>query len=200
VGVCVLIALPFSFARINPLMRPHDFGQQQESQLAVLRGSAHAAEAAIAAQKAHLGRLRTDLARQAVPLQPARDVNRRLAELTELAAGAGLEVSEILPAAALPGSRYDTVPIRIRGRAATPRARRSSASSPGPSRTPPSIPSSCPASPPSLTPGGVSSPTRLVRHADRRRTVGGWGGRGSRRAFPISNFQLSEAGAWTGQR
>jgi hypothetical protein len=120
VGLCVLIALPFSFARINPLMRPRDYGDRQAAQLTVLRGSARAAQAAIAAQKARLAELQADLARQTVPLQPARNVNRRLAELTDLAAGTGLEVSEIVPAPAVAGSRFDTVPIRIRGTGSYP--------------------------------------------------------------------------------
>lgn len=120
IGVCVLIAVPFSFPRINPLMRPPDYGARQAAQLAVLRSSTQGAQHAIAAQKAHLAGMRADLARQTVPLQPARNVNRRLAELTDLAAGAGLEVSEIVPAAAVPGARFDTVPIRIRGTGSYP--------------------------------------------------------------------------------
>lgn len=120
IGLCVLIAVPFSFPRINPLMRPHDYGAQQVAQLGVLRSNVQAADKAIAAQKARLAELRADLARQTVPLQSARTVNRRLAELTDLAAGAGLEVSEIVPAAAVAGSRFDTVPIRIRGAGSYP--------------------------------------------------------------------------------
>jgi Tfp pilus assembly protein PilO len=120
IGLCVLIAVPFSFPRINPLMRPPDYGAQQAAQLAVLRSSTQAADKAVALQKARLAEMRADLARQTVPLQPARNVNRRLAELTDLAAGAGLEVSEIVPAAAVAGSRFDTVPIRIRGTGSYP--------------------------------------------------------------------------------
>ena len=120
VGVCLLLALPFSFPRINPLMRPPDYRAQQTAQVAVLRSSARATRGAIAAQTTRLADLRADLTRQAVPLQPARNVNRRLAELTDLAAGSGLEVSQILPSAPVPGSRFDTVPIHFRARGGYP--------------------------------------------------------------------------------
>lgn len=54
---------------------------------------------------------------QRVMLQPVSQTNRRLAELTRITAGHGVEIQALLPQSAMKNTRYAAVPIRISGRA-----------------------------------------------------------------------------------
>jgi len=60
-----------------------------------------------------LGNVQQTLAKADVPLQPARTVNQRIAALTALANEVGLEVQSINTSAAIPGTRFGQVPIRL---------------------------------------------------------------------------------------
>lgn len=49
------------------------------------------------------------------PLDPPSRVNQRVKDLTDIAAGCGLKVGEIGPGAPAAGTRFTTVPIRLKG-------------------------------------------------------------------------------------
>jgi Tfp pilus assembly protein PilO len=124
VGICLLLSLPFCFARVNPLMRPKDYAAGQEAHLEAhleaLRSSAAKLAGSVADEKGKLEELRRTLDREKIELQSARQVNSRIARLTELAARAGLEVDEVAPGKADIGPRYETVPLRLRGSGSYP--------------------------------------------------------------------------------
>ena len=111
--VCLLGALPFCLAGTNPLLRPRVSVADQRAELEALSKTAARLASAIAAQQKILSEMRAALAEGAVQLAPARDVNRRIARLTEIAARTGLEVDEVLPGKARTHPKYDTVPFHV---------------------------------------------------------------------------------------
>ena len=48
-------------------------------------------------------------------LQPAAQINRRIAQVSDLAAKAGLKIDDIAPGTAVRGAQYDMIPIRLAG-------------------------------------------------------------------------------------
>ena len=119
-ALCVLAALPFCFARVNPMLRPKSYIAEQKARLESLRKS-HAELAAAASRRENrLIQTRRALSREKIQLQSAGSVNRRLAKLTDLAESTGLKVDEILPGESTRTGPYETVPVELRASGAYP--------------------------------------------------------------------------------
>lgn len=113
--ICIAAAVPFCFARVNPLLRSTGQAAEQGDRLAGLREQAERLSRSARAHTDRLAGLQEVLQHENVTLQPARQINRRLALLTGLAATAGLEVDEVLPGQAERCQDYQAIPISVRG-------------------------------------------------------------------------------------
>lgn len=96
---------------------------QRETQLRDL--SIHRHKSAIVSAnltKARLGHVaaREDLARTALSLDPATEVNARLAGITRLAGDSQLTIDEVQPGHAVPSAEYQEVELKIAGSGAYP--------------------------------------------------------------------------------
>lgn len=120
-GAIVLVAAAGLFVpRINPLLRSDAFAMQQQQQLALALRSEKDLKGFLVDQKAKLADILAVVRKEKIQLESARSINRRIASLTRLAVGSGLSVEEILPGAATPGERFDTVPVRMRASGSYP--------------------------------------------------------------------------------
>jgi len=113
VAVMVVASAGLFMPRINPLLRGDDFAHQQQAQLAVALRNEKDLGAFLVDQRARLAEIRAGLQKEKIQLESARNINRRIASLTRLAAGTGLSVNEILPGATVSGERFDSVPVRM---------------------------------------------------------------------------------------
>lgn len=114
-GLCALLTVAAWFAGVKPsLERLRQVGQQEE-QLATLRQQAGDLSARTKELEARRDQVARSLTDNAVRLQPATKINRRLDELTQLAVTCQLKVDEIQPGKTRPTSRHEVVPIRLRG-------------------------------------------------------------------------------------
>jgi Tfp pilus assembly protein PilO len=112
-AVCALAALPLCLPTVNPLLRPMGYLADQRNQLNVLRDNTASLAQGLANQQRQLKRLHKNLEKHKIQLQSAGNLNRRIAKLTSLAAGSGLEVDEILPGRPSRGGKHETVPVRL---------------------------------------------------------------------------------------
>ena len=85
----------------------------QAEALEVARRDHAAAMSTLAATRSRLVKVQDDLAANAIQLEPASAVNRRLADLSELATRCGLEVDELKPAEPLSGRHSQRVPVHM---------------------------------------------------------------------------------------
>lgn len=111
--------LSVTFVAYLTLVRP-GFNEHAESNR--LRSQLAEKSVAVADARKSLAALRTSLdqtlaAVQELPLrlEPAAQVNRRLAQLADLAVEVGLELHQMQPDPARAGDRYDVVPIVLSG-------------------------------------------------------------------------------------
>ena len=118
--LCVLITLPVFLTPLNPLLRPQAASADQQGDTRSLGEKAGKLTASLAAHRARLEELNRVLGAEAVRLEPARDLNSRLAKLTDLAVLAGLRVDEILPGSGTSGPHSRKMPIYLRARGRLP--------------------------------------------------------------------------------
>jgi hypothetical protein len=119
-ALCVLVALPFCFARVNPLLRSTGQVAKRRARLEALAADTGRVAQSLASQKERLGGLLTDLQRQKARLESAGNLNLRIAKLTSLAAATGLEVEEILPVSPTGPAGHRTVPVKLLARGSYP--------------------------------------------------------------------------------
>ena len=114
-GVCAVLALAFFLGGLLPLMRRHEGLAAEQSELAAQRARATKLKAALAAARGQLDAVGRDLAECPLRLRPVSNVNRVLAEISDLAGASGLKIHEIRPGPACAGAHYETVPIVLSG-------------------------------------------------------------------------------------
>jgi Tfp pilus assembly protein PilO len=113
-GAILLIAASGLFLpSVNPLLRSESFARQQQEQLSVALRSEKDLKAFLVDQRGRLAEINATLEKEKIQLESSRNINRRIASLTKLAAGAGLSVDQILPGVPTPGERFDRVPVRM---------------------------------------------------------------------------------------
>ncbi len=113
------IAAGAYYFELAPAMEAREERAHNAAELTDAREKSVDLEMAAAAVREKLHGVKQSVA-QSVKLEPAAQINARVAKLTELAAGNSLQVDAIEPGAgAASGSgRYDTIPIRLSGRGA----------------------------------------------------------------------------------
>ncbi len=122
IGIAIIIAaaLPLLFPGVNPLLRSTEHIDQLRTQLAVARRNEKDVNEFLVDQRARLAEIRISLRKERIRLESARNVNQRIASLTTLAAGTGLNVDEVLPGQAKRSTRFDSVPVRMNGTGSYP--------------------------------------------------------------------------------
>jgi len=113
VACAVVTALFFVFGVMPLLQRKHAFARQAD-RLADFRRKAAGLEATAAGLKRRLATARKAL--EETPLTVSRaayHVNRRIAQLADLAAETGLTINEIQPGEPSSSLRFETVPVRL---------------------------------------------------------------------------------------
>ncbi len=119
-AVVVVAALPLLFPRVNPLLRSTEYIEQQRAQLAIARRNEKDLNTFLLDQRTRLAEIRVNLRKGNIRLESARNVNQRIASLTSLAAGTGLNVNEVLPGETKRSARFDSVPVRMNGTGSYP--------------------------------------------------------------------------------
>jgi Tfp pilus assembly protein PilO len=119
-AIIVAAALPLLLPRVNPLLRSGSLLEQQRAQLAIALRNEKDLNDFLVDQRGRLVEIQASLVKERIRLESARNINQRIAKLTSLAAGAGLNVNEILPGATVRGERFDSVPVRMNGTGSYP--------------------------------------------------------------------------------
>lgn len=114
-GVCVVLALAFFLGGLLPLMRRHEGLTARQSELAAQRARGAKLKVALAVARSQLDAVGLALAESPLRLRPVSNVNRVLAEISNLAGTSGLNIHEIRPGPASAGAHYGTVPIVLAG-------------------------------------------------------------------------------------
>src|SRR5437868_5910865 len=104
------------FSQIAPAIDRHEQAKAQAAQLVADQSKARELERSLIALKDHLEKSQQAAAGSQLTLEPATQLNTRLARLTDLAAHNGLQVDVIESGATRMQPRYSTIDIRIAGR------------------------------------------------------------------------------------
>lgn len=117
IGALVLAALTVVFAAGPVWMLVHQRSQaaDRRAQLEVALSEKTRLTTELAGLRGRTADVLAELDDGAIVLESADNVNRRLGELSALATECGLEVNEIKPSPASPGTHSETVPIRLTG-------------------------------------------------------------------------------------
>ncbi len=118
--VVAVAAVPLLFPRVNPLLRSTEYLDQQRAQLAISLRNEKDLNAFLVDQRTRLAEIRASLRKENIRLESARNVNQRIASLTKLAAGTGLNVNEVLPGETKRSTRFDSVPVQMNGTGSYP--------------------------------------------------------------------------------
>lgn len=112
-GLCVLVALPLCFARINPLLRARTYASEQMAKLEALRQTEASLVKSLARERSRLSKLYKALKTEKIQLDSAGNVNQRIAKLADLAERLGLAMNEVMPGQAARAGPYDAVPVSL---------------------------------------------------------------------------------------
>ena len=115
VGVCLVAMLLFYLSGIRPILRRRKGQAAQEQQLAAQRKNVTRMGELADAVRGRLAGAAEALKARRVELQPARQINRRIARLSDRASGNGLKLDQIHPGTATQGGKHVTIPIRLLG-------------------------------------------------------------------------------------
>jgi Tfp pilus assembly protein PilO len=113
--LCGALALALFFLLVQPLMNRYNEFVIQRAELETRKESAVTSTAALKTAQFRLSTLQQQLADVPIHLQPARLVNARVAELTDLATKSALRVEDLAPGKIISASRFETVPIHFAG-------------------------------------------------------------------------------------
>ncbi len=119
-AIIIATALPLLMPGVNPLLRSGSLLEQQQAQLAIALRNEKELNDFLVDQRGRLAEIQAGLAKENIRLESARNINQRIARLTSLAAGTGLNVNEVLPGATMRGERFDSVPVRMNGTGSYP--------------------------------------------------------------------------------
>jgi Tfp pilus assembly protein PilO len=113
--VCILLSVALYYAGLQPLAAGYDRYLAQQSELEIKQQSATTSNASLQTLQRRLGSLQQQLTDNPLRLQPATAINKRLGELTDLAAQLGLRMEDVQPGKSNSGARFETVTIHLAG-------------------------------------------------------------------------------------
>ena len=102
---------------ISPLLERHAKVQSQRAELRDAQQKSADLNRKLEEQKAKLGIAQRDLAAAPLKLQPAGQLNMRLAMLTDLVTQNGASVDDVQPGKVINGVRFDTLTMKLSGTA-----------------------------------------------------------------------------------
>lgn len=103
------------FGAMMPLLHHRGDSEARRLDLARQRQKVAAAKTSVASMQLQVAAARAALARNPIHLEDARQINRRLSRINELAAGRGLQVQGVDPGAVTRGARYQTIDMKLAG-------------------------------------------------------------------------------------
>jgi hypothetical protein len=115
VTLCAVLSVTLYWGGLVPLMRARDQTLSRQEELKSRREEASSLAASVARVRSQLQGVREVVDRTPLKLQPSRQVNSRLAELTDLATAHGLQIEHIEPASSRRAGRYEIVPLKLAG-------------------------------------------------------------------------------------
>jgi Tfp pilus assembly protein PilO len=115
VAACLSVTALAYLTLVRPAVNGYEQSARLGSQLAERSVAVADARRSLAAVRASLDETLAAVDRLPLRLEPSAQVNRRLAQLADLAADAGLELHQMQPDPARSGDRYDIVPIALTG-------------------------------------------------------------------------------------
>lgn len=114
-AVCALLAGVWYLAGVEPLSQARAARASLDASLAEKSAEADHVRSVKADTERLLASIRTQIQEDAVQLQSVDALTHRVADLTQLARGHALRLDEIKPGAAVSGSRFTVIPIRVTG-------------------------------------------------------------------------------------
>ena len=112
-----LLAVAAYTLAVGPTLRARDTAAAQALEIDTLAGRERELERALKATRDQLARQQEEAAHTQARLQPLRELNRRLAEIGDAAARAGVQINTVQPQAPAAHARFRSVRIRLTGRA-----------------------------------------------------------------------------------
>ena len=113
---CAIVTVTLYLVMVSPLAKRNAAYAQQQQQLADQQRETNAKTTKLTMLRAQLDQVNKELADTPLQLQPASIINRRLADITELARRCNLVIDQIQPGRAQKANRYDIVPINLTGK------------------------------------------------------------------------------------
>jgi len=114
-GSCILLTLLFYFAAILPLIDRHRLAEVQQSELRDKLASVSKGDSLLLSLNSRLQSAKLALDESPLLLQDASSANKRLAEISKLAAECNLKINEIQCGSYVSTSHYLAVPIQLNG-------------------------------------------------------------------------------------
>jgi len=113
--VCLAALGAAWFGSIGPAMASRSAAQAQRSAIAAQEAQAEQLRNQVVMFERRLGQAVAEERASPLRLEPISRINRRLSEVSELAAEAGLDVSVVRPGKVVKTSRFEVVPIELAG-------------------------------------------------------------------------------------
>ena len=114
-SLCLGLTLLVYVVGVHPLLSKQVESAQRRRDLHDQREKASDLQNTLTALKRELATVERTLAASPLRLEPTSAINRRLAQITDLAARCGLKLNEIQPGNVSPGRHYDNVPLVLSG-------------------------------------------------------------------------------------
>jgi len=114
-SICAALTLVVYLLGVDPLVRAQADRVRQQRELDESAREADDLLAQLTSLKRELAITTQKLADSPLRLQPVSAVNQRIAMITELATQCELQLDQIQPGKAVPGTHYDMVPILLAG-------------------------------------------------------------------------------------
>jgi Tfp pilus assembly protein PilO len=114
-AIALVLAGALYLFLLQPLVVTYNQFLDESAKVSTRKNAAASAAVALKAAKLQLEGLQDQVASSPLRLQPARLINGRLAELTDLATRTGLRIEDVQPGKTVTLPRFETVPIRFAG-------------------------------------------------------------------------------------
>jgi len=115
-ALCAVLALALYLIGLGPLLQQQEDLDTRLAELKVQQLKAAKLASTGVAIGEQLAGVRESMTEVKVELLPAGQINLRIAEISDLAAEAGLKIDDIQPGKPLRGARYEMVPIELAGK------------------------------------------------------------------------------------
>lgn len=113
--LCILLALVAYFGVLLPITNRQSAARALEHEIAVLETEADGLQRRAEQLRADLAEARSNLADVDLTLQPAEQMNRRLADIVELAGASGMVIDETQTDEVQRHTSHSTVPVALTG-------------------------------------------------------------------------------------